>query len=252
MLLYSALIGQWRYSSQTEKLTVSLQLAKRIHALAQKQNNPALMVGAYRALAITRYYLGNFEAARQYARRGVQLWRSGDVQSPVEEGHAPIVICLCFDALSAWHLGEIVSCHASMTEAISLANQLSDAHAVAQALYLSVTLAYYERNYSEVERLASDLIELSTRHTFAFYLPAGEILPGWVRRVAGCTTECLASIEDGIRSIPSTDSILTLPYWLSTQAQALHLVDRCRESLQAIIEAEARVESAKGGAWGAG
>ena len=30
MLLYSALIGQWRYSSQTEKLTVSLRLAKRI------------------------------------------------------------------------------------------------------------------------------------------------------------------------------------------------------------------------------
>ena len=130
MLLYSALIGQWRYSSQTEKLTVSLRLAKRIYALAQKQNNAALMVGAYRALAITRYYLGNFEAARQYARRGVQLWRSGDVQSPVEEVHAPIVICLCFEALSAWHLGEIVSCHASMTEAISLANQLSDAHAV--------------------------------------------------------------------------------------------------------------------------
>jgi len=249
MLLYSALIGQWRYSSQTEKLTVSLRLAKRIYALAQKQNNPALMVGAYRALAITRYYLGNFEAARQYARRGVQLWRSGDVQSPVEEVHAPIVICLCFEALSAWHLGEIVSCHASMTEAISLANQLSDAHAVAQALYLSVTLAYYERNYSEVERLASDLIELSTRHTFAFYLPVGEILRGWVRSVSGRTAEGLASIEDGIRSIRSTDSILTLPYWLAIKAEALHLVDRSSESLQAISEAEALVERSKERAW---
>ena len=251
MLLYSALIGQWRYSSQTEKLTVSLRLAKRIYALAQKQNNPALMVGAYRALAITRYYLGNFEAARQYARRGVQLWRSGDVQSPVEEVHAPIVICLCFEALSAWHLGEIVSCHASMTEAISLANQLSDAHAVAQALYLSVTLAYYERNYSEVERLASDLIELSTRHTFAFYLPVGEILRGWVRSVSGGTAEGLASIEDGIRSIRSTDSILTLPYWLAIKAEALHLVDRSSESLQAISEAEALVDRSKERAWSA-
>jgi serine/threonine protein kinase len=251
MLLYSALIGQWRYSSQTEKLTVSLRLAKRIYALAQKQNNPALMVGAYRALAITRYYLGNFEAARQYARRGVQLWRSGDVQSPVEEVHAPIVICLCFEALSAWHLGEIVSCHASMTEAISLANQLSDAHAVAQALYLSVTLAYYERNYSEVERLASDLIELSTRHTFAFYLPVGEILRGWVRSLSGGTAEGLASIEDGIRSIRSTDSILTLPYWLAIKAEALHLVDRSSESLQAISEAEALVDRSKERAWSA-
>jgi hypothetical protein len=249
MLLYSALIGRWRYSSQTEKLTVSLRLAKRIYALAQQQNNPALMVGAYRALAITRYYLGNFEAARQYARRGVQLWRTGDVQSPVEEVHAPIVICLCFEALSAWHLGEIVSCHASMAEAVSLANQLSDAHALAQALYLSLTLGYYERNYSEVERLASDLIELSSRQTFAFYLPIGEILRGWVRSVSDGTAEGLASIEDGIRGIRMTDSLLTLPYWLAIKAEALHLVDRTSEALHVISEAEALVERSEERVW---
>jgi predicted ATPase len=136
-----------------------------------------------------------------------------------------------------------------MTEAISLANQLSDAHAVAQALYLSVTLAYYERNYSEVERLASDLIELSTRQTFAFYLPVGEILRGWVRSVSGGTAEGLASIEDGIRSIRSTDSMLTLPYWLAIKAEALHLVDRTSEALQAISEAEALVERSEERVW---
>ena len=114
-----------------------------------------------------------------------------------------------------------------------------------------MTLAYYERNYSEVERLASDLIELSTRHTFAFYLPVGEILRGWVRSVSGGTAEGLASIEDGIRSIRSTDSILTLPYWLAIKAEALHLVDRSSESLQAISEAEALVDRSKERAWSA-
>jgi predicted ATPase len=136
-----------------------------------------------------------------------------------------------------------------MNEAISLANQLSDAHAVAQALYLSVTLAYYERNYSEVERLGSDLIELSTRQTFGFYLPVGEILRGWVRSISGGTADGLASIEDGIRSIRSTDSMLTLPYWLAIKAEALHLVGRTSEALQAISEAEALVERSKERAW---
>ena len=162
-LLYSALIGRWRYSSQTDKLTAALRLAKRINALAQQQNAPALMIGACRALAINRYYLGDLEVARRYAKRGVQIWRAGKVESPVEEVHAPVVICLCIEALSGWHLGEITTCHAIMEEAISLANDLRDSHALAQALYLSAMLAYYERNASEVERLTSDLIELSTR-----------------------------------------------------------------------------------------
>jgi len=251
LLLYSALIGRWRYCSQADKLTTALRLAKRVYALAEQQNNPALMIGAYRALAITRFYLGNFEAARQYAGRGVQLWRSGDVQSPVEEVHAPAVICLCFEALSAWHLGEISSGHASMAEAISLANELNDAHALAQALYLSLMLGYYERNCSEVERLASDLIELSTRQTFAFYPPALEILRGWVRSVSGDALEGLASIEDGIRRIRMTDSMLTLPYWLAIKAEALDRVDRASEALQAISEAQALVERYEERAWAA-
>ena len=83
LLLYSALMGQWRYSLMTDKLTATMQIAKRVYSLAQEQNDPALMIGAYRALAGTLYFLGDFETARQYAMRGVQIWRSGDVQSHV-------------------------------------------------------------------------------------------------------------------------------------------------------------------------
>ena len=67
-----------------------MQIAKRVYSLAQEQNDSALMIGAYRALAATLYFLGDFETARQYAMRGVQIWRSGGVQSPVEEVDAPL------------------------------------------------------------------------------------------------------------------------------------------------------------------
>ena len=67
-----------------------------------------------------------------------------------------------------WHFGEIASCHATMAEAISLAKELNDMHALAVALHFAAFLAHYERNPAEVERLASDLIELSTRQNFAY------------------------------------------------------------------------------------
>ena len=65
LLLYSALIGQWRYSLVTGKLMATMEIAKRIYSLAQEQNNSALMMGAYRALASTLYFMGDFETARQ-------------------------------------------------------------------------------------------------------------------------------------------------------------------------------------------
>src|SRR5262249_54510329 len=58
-LLYAAMIGQWRYSLQTEKLTATMQIAKRVYSLAQERNDTAIMIGAYRALAVTFYYLGD-------------------------------------------------------------------------------------------------------------------------------------------------------------------------------------------------
>ena len=167
LLLYSGLMGQWVFSLVTEKMSAAMQIAKRVYSLAQEQHDSALMIGACRALAVTLYFLGDFEAARQYAMRGVQIWRSGGVHSPVEEFFAPAVHCLIFEALSDWHFGETARCHATMAEAISLAKELNDMHALALALlFWAVILGHLEGNPAEMARLASDLIELSHASEF--------------------------------------------------------------------------------------
>jgi serine/threonine protein kinase/predicted ATPase len=240
-LLYFALIGQWRYSLYTDTLTAAMQVAKRVYSLAQEQNDAALMIGACRALSGTLYYSGDSETARQYAMRGVQLWRLGGVQSHAEFLDAPAVICLCYEALSEWHLGETASCQATMAEAISLAKELNDMNALALALHFAAYLAHYERNPTEVERLASDLIELSTRHQFASWLAGGAIFRGWARSASGDTVEGFLWIEEGIDDWRATGAMIALPYHLGIKAEALHLANRTVEALEAIREAEALV-----------
>jgi len=242
LVLFSALRGLWRYSLVTDKLSATMQIAKRVFSLAQDQNDSALMMGAYRALACTLYFSGDFETAREYAMRGVQIWRSGGVQSPVEEVTAPAVTCLCYEALSEWHFGEIPSCRATIAEAISLAKELNDMHALAAALWNAAILAHYERNPAEVERLASDLIELSTRHNFAWWLAGGGVLRGWTRSASGNTAEGLEWIEDGIDDWRATGAMVEVPYYLALKAEALYLAHRTSEALEAINEAEALVD----------
>jgi hypothetical protein len=112
-----------------------MQIAERLYSLALEQNDAALMLMAYNAFAATFYFLGEFETARQYARNGVEIWRSGSVQSPVaEEIQAPVVLCLLYEAISDWHCGEIASCHALMDEGISIAKELKDRNILALAL----------------------------------------------------------------------------------------------------------------------
>src|SRR5258708_3206858 len=188
-LLYSALMGQWRYSLQTDKLTATMQLADHFYSLAQEQNDSALMIAAYNALAGTFYFMGDFESAHQYAKRGVQIWRSEIVESQVQEVGASPFSVLCYEAQAKWHFGETASSKTTVAEAISLAKEMNDMGGLGVALWDAAVFAYYEGNPGEVERLASKSIELSTRQNFAFWLPQGEVLRGWARSTAGDITE---------------------------------------------------------------
>jgi hypothetical protein len=242
LLLYVALVGHWRYSLVTDKLSATMQIAQRIYSLALEQNNSALKVGAYRALAPTAYFLGDFETAREYAMCGIETWRSGGAESLVEEITAPVVICLITEACSEWHFGEFALCQAAMGEAISLAKELNDMYGLGQALFFAGLLAHFARHPGEVERLASDLIELSTRQSFAFFLAAGEVLRGWARSASGNTAEGIPWIRHGIEDWVLSGARLFVPYYLTLKAEALYLADRSSEALEAMSEAEALVE----------
>jgi len=194
--LYLALLGQWRYSLTTDRLSVTMQSAKRVLTLAQEQNNSTLIIGACAAVGWTHYYLADFTTARQYATHGVHIWRSNTERSPFQELDAQPVGCLCLKALLEWHFGEIASSRITIAEGMSLAKELNDMHGLAVALNCAAVLAYYV-SPTEVDRLASDLIELSTRHNFMHWLAAGRVYRGWARSASGDTAQGITWIVKG-------------------------------------------------------
>jgi tetratricopeptide (TPR) repeat protein len=237
-LLY-ALIGQWRYMMMYD-LAAAMEFAERIYSLAEEQHDPMLICWTCNALAATHLFRGDFESAGEYAMRGVQIWRSGAGQSSPEDVDTPVVGCLCYKALSEWHLGEIASCTARKDEAISLAKELKDMHALAEALGWAGGLAIIERNHAEMDRLSSELIELSLRYGFLRWQAIGTVFRGWVRCASGNTAEGLPCIQQGIRELGATGAVL--PNQLRLKAEALYLADRTSEALEAINEAEKVVE----------
>ena len=100
-----------------------------------------------------------------------------------------------------------------------------------------------------MDRLASDLIELSTRYHFVYWLAMGATYRGWARSASGDTAEGIPWIEQGIEDFRATGTVLGLPYYLGLKAEALHLADRTSEALEAIKEAEKVVERSEECQW---
>ena len=210
--------------------------------LAESKNDPELLMGAYRALAVTLYFTGDFEASGQNARCGVEIWRSKREEFKITEVISPAVACLCYMALSEWHAGAFDSCKRTMAEATVLAKDLNDLQSLVLALINAGVLGYYEGNHTEVERCASKIVELSTRHNFATWLPAGTILRGWAQSGGGQTADGISSLEAGIQKLRNDGAMLDLPFWLLLKAQALQLAGRNSEALETLEEAEALAE----------
>jgi adenylate cyclase len=208
------------------------------------------MIEACRTSAVTHVFRGDFEVSRQFARRVAQIWRSERALSS-EDPLAPTVSSLCQEALSDWQLGEIASCQAAVAGAIALAKELNDLHSLAEALFYAAMLAHFERNPAEAKRYASDAIEFSTPHNFAYWLTGAIIVSGWARSTSGDTAEGIAWIERGIRGFRALGGVLLLPYYLSIKAEALHLTNRSSEALETINEAGALAERREERWWSA-
>jgi tetratricopeptide (TPR) repeat protein len=249
--LYSALVGRWRYSLMSDKLSRTLQLAEEVHSEAQARNDSALLIGAYDALGTTLLHLGDFERARRFATCGVEIWRSRALLSGVEELMAPAIACLCTQAETQWHFGEIASCRGTLSEAKSLAKKLNDVHGLVQALSVGGFIGYCERKASEVQRLASEMLDLSTHHNFAFFRSGAAILRGWAQSALGDTMQGVLLIEHGVEAWRGNGVVFDLSLWLALKAEALHLAGLDFKALETLTEAEGVIQRSEERYWSA-
>jgi hypothetical protein len=116
-------------------------------------------------------------------------------------------------------------------------------HAFAVALSWAALVAQFEHTPAEVDRFASELIELCTRHNFVHFLAHGGSLREWARSASGNTVEGIQWIEQGIRDTQVSGSVAPLVGQLILKSEALYLADRTAEALETINEAEAVAQS---------
>ena len=168
--------GLRTYYNGRAEFSIAREVAEQLLALAQRREDPALLVDAYRALGSTFYFQGEVVAAYEHLARGSTLYDVRHHRSlALLYENDPGAGCLCFAAVALWHLGSPDRALRRSREALQLAEDV--AHPGSQAMTLSLSAALHQnlREVQTTRERAETLIALARKHGFAGWLVNGTI-----------------------------------------------------------------------------
>jgi class 3 adenylate cyclase/predicted ATPase len=240
--LFLVLRGRWNGYLIRAELRMARELGEQLLQLAQREQDPALLVEAHRALGTTLFFLGELAPARGHLEQGIALYDPQQHRSlAFRYGADPGVICGLYAANVLWVLGYPDQALASIHEALTLARELAHAFSLAFALNHAANLHQFRREGQGTQERAEASMAFSTEQRFAQWLAQGMILRGWVLAEQGQGAEGIAQLRQGLAAWQATGAALDRPRFLALLAEAYSKVGSTEEGLRLLVEAQAAV-----------
>ncbi|MGD8228422.1 MAG: AAA family ATPase, partial [Desulfobacteraceae bacterium] len=235
---FPVLYGLFRFYMSRAEFQTMRELAEQLFSLAQRVQDPALLMEAHRVMGQTMYWLGDMASAREHMEQGMALYDPQQHRSHAfVYGQDPGVACQSFGAMPIWKLGYPDQALQSIHEALTLAQELTHPFSLAYALQLAAVVHQFRREAQEAQERAETLISLSTEQGFPLWLAYGTILRGWAFTEQGEGAEGIAQMRQGLVAHRATGAELHRPHFLSLLAEAYGKVGQPEEGLTVLVEA---------------
>jgi DNA-binding SARP family transcriptional activator/predicted ATPase len=236
---FQARWGTWLVASHRASAGTALELARELLALAERLNDPALLLEGHHALWPVLVWLGKADAARRHLQQGIALYDKARHRSHafVYGGHDPGVCCWKVASWASWILGHPARALEESVRSLDLARELDHPPSIIVALVWACVFRDFRREFPALREYARDLIALSTEHEASQWLAAGTIIDGAALAELGEGTAAIARIRSGLADYGSTGAQLFMPYFLSLLARACLKTGQPHEGLRAIDEA---------------
>jgi predicted ATPase len=237
-LFFPVLRGSWAFHLVRSEHDKSRNLAERLFALAEKSQDPAQILQARQALAVTFFFLGDQAVAREHVEQGIAIYdpsrHSGQAYI---YGQDPGVICLAFGAVVLWLLGYPDQAVRRSREAVALSEQLRQPGSLALALFFAAMLRQYRRDGPAVLKFSEAAMAISTEHGLTLWLASGLIMSGWALAEQGTLAGGMAQLRQGLAHWAATGSETNRSYYLALLADALSRDGLIEEGLAKLDEA---------------
>ena len=236
---FQALWGQWMVSAGLGRIEPARQIGRELLSVAERANDRALELEAHHAMWATSFWLGELNAVRQHAERGMVLYDPDQHRSLafLYGGHDPGVCCRWFAAWNFWLLGYPVRAHNACDAAIALAERVAHPPTIAIALAWACGLHYFERDAPATGRCAQRLIDLSKEQHLPAWGAAGRIFHGWALTEARTGAAAIQEIRDGLAEAQAAGTLMPIaPLYKLVLADACLRRGRADEGLRVVDE----------------
>ncbi|MGE0681236.1 MAG: AAA family ATPase [Candidatus Binatia bacterium] len=233
--LFPVLWGLWVMYFVRGDLQLAQDLARQLLDLAHRAQDPALLLEAHVASGLTHVCLGQFAAALDHLRGGIELYdpkQHGD--HAFVYGQDPGVVCLSWAAWALWFLGHPNKSLEKSREAIVLARRLNYPFSLAYALGCAAVFHQLRREGAPTLTYAEEAITLSDGQGFTLWSAAGHILKGWSLVDHGQPEEGIAQLYQGLAAWQETGAGFLRSYGFALLPEAYRETGRIDEGLAAV------------------
>jgi tetratricopeptide (TPR) repeat protein len=238
-LLFQALEGLWLFHFNRGEFQSACGLAEQLLDLAQRQHDPAFLMGAHCALGTTLFRLGELVPAQEHLEKSIAL-ANPQTSSPYAFSFAydPRIGSLSYTVWNLWMLGYMDRALKRADETLTLAQELSHPFRLAFALIYNVRVHQLRREVQTTREQAEAVIVLGTEHGFTT-ATVGRIWKSWALVEQG-HEEAIGQMRQGIAALRATGTS-TLSSFLGLLAESCGKRGRTEEGLAAVTEALALV-----------
>ncbi len=212
--------GQWRAAHDYDKLALPI---------TQIAGDPALLAKTTYNHATSLYHFGEFERARLLfheclehfdTSRSSTIWLVGDLP---RQPQIRLAKCL-------WMLGFPDQARAKMSELLVIAHAHSQSWGRFSAFDFFAMLYTYLRDIAGVRQMSEELMQISTKHEYPFYIRAANMYRGWVQAQCGDASSGVRLVRESVDVHRERGIRMFEPYWRALLAETLMLSGELREA----------------------
>jgi predicted ATPase/DNA-binding winged helix-turn-helix (wHTH) protein len=237
--LFRVLWGLWLVYNARSEYQTTRALGEQLLSLAQRLQDPDLLLEAHHAQWSVLFHGGELAAARPHLEQGLRLYdpQRHRAHAALYSGHDPGVCCRMQAAPSLWLLGYPNQAMASMQAALALAQQLAHPHSLALALFWAAMLHHLRREAPLTQARAEATMTIATDHGLSELVARAAPLLGWALAQNDQGEEGRVQIHQGLAASRTIGAIRDRPYNLALLAEASAQEGQNTEGLEALAEA---------------
>ncbi len=240
--LFPVLLGLWMFYVNRGELQTAHELGEHLLSLAQRVQDPALLLQAHRVLGVTLYLLGEFVPARAHLEQCITLYNPQKHRSHgFLYSFDPGMVGESYVAHILWYLGYPDQALKRSHYAFTLGREVSHPLSLALALDFAAILHQLRREGQAAQAQAEAAVTLSTEQGFPYWLAWGITLRGWALAEQGEVEEGIAQMRQGLAAYRATGAEVWRPYYLALLAEAYGKDGQVQEGLRVLAEALATV-----------